>query len=130
MSETQAGLVQRDLAFAADLVGDLFPGGGDVVGAVLGRELAGVDLGQFVLGDRVVLEDTGDAGLDCRVGVVVAVGLGGKVVLDERLVIAGLDPFRDVEVRVPAFQLREDPPKDLLSCKINYRFTLNFSAKK
>ena len=69
-------LVELDLLVAADLVGQLLPGGGDVVGALLGVVLAGEDLGELVFGHAVVLEDARDARLDRRVRVVVGVGLG------------------------------------------------------
>ena len=75
----ERGLVELDLVFAADLVGQLLPGRGDVVGAFLGRLLAGEDLGQLVLGDAVVLEDAGDARLDRRVRMVVGVELRVQV---------------------------------------------------
>src|SRR5690349_6894897 len=58
----ERGLVELDLAFASDLVGDLLPGGGDGVGGFLRRLVLAVDaLDQLVLGNRVVLEDAGDA---------------------------------------------------------------------
>ena len=100
-ADAEARLVEGDLLVAADLVGDLLPGGGDGVGAFLGRGvLAGVDLGELVLGDRVVLEDAGDAGLDRGVRVVVAVEVRAEVVLDVGAVVAGGLPLVVVEMRV------------------------------
>src|SRR6266699_625837 len=64
-------LVERDLLLATDLVGQLFPRRGDVVGAGLRIVLAGEDLGQFVLSDAVVLENARNARLDGTVRVII-----------------------------------------------------------
>src|SRR3954452_9489787 len=72
----ERGLVELDLVVAADLVGDLLPGGCDGVGALLRIRLAGEDLGQLVLGDGVVLEDAGDARLDRGIFMVIRVAVG------------------------------------------------------
>jgi hypothetical protein len=61
-------VVERDLLLATDLVGQLFPRGGDVVGAGLRIVLTGEDLGEFVLRYTVVLENTGNARLDRTIG--------------------------------------------------------------
>ena len=61
--QTKRRLVELDLLVAADLVGDLLPGGGNGISGFLSRPvLTRKALGQFVLGDRIVLEDTGDTG--------------------------------------------------------------------
>src|SRR5258707_13481451 len=64
-------LVERDLLVATDLVGQLFPGRGDVVGAGLRAGLAGEDLGQLVFRDAVVLEYSGNARVNRAVLVII-----------------------------------------------------------
>ena len=122
-SHAQRGLVERDLAVAADLVGDLFPGGGDGIGGFLGRfVLPCVALGQFVLGDRVVLEDAGDTGFDGGVGVVVAVRVRAEVVFDKGAVVACGFPFVILEVRVPvgleARRIGGGPQRQILAAQV------------
>src|SRR5687768_9221700 len=88
-SHSKRGLVELYLALPPDLVGDFFPGGGDGVSRLLSRLVLAVDtFHQFVLGDRIVLEDAGDARLDCGVGVIVAVEVRAQIVLDESAVVA------------------------------------------
>ena len=73
LSHPQTCLIQRNLAVAADLVGDLFPGRRNRIGGFLRRFVgAGIALGQFILGNRVLLEDARNARLDRRIGVVMA----------------------------------------------------------
>src|SRR3954451_19415814 len=96
----ERGLVELDLVVTADLVGQFLPGGCDGVGAFLGLHLAGESVGQNVLGGAVVLEDAGDTRLDRRVRMVVTVGFRLEVRGDERLVVAGRHPFRNVEMRI------------------------------
>src|SRR5688500_12059128 len=86
-SQPQRGLVELDLAFSTDLVGDLLPASRDVIGDLLGGRSASEAPDQLVLGTRVVLEDARDARLVGGVRVVVAVGVGREVVVDVFLVI-------------------------------------------
>src|SRR5215475_5087733 len=71
----ERGLVERDLLLAAELVGQLFPRGCDVVGAGLRVGLTGEDLGQFVFRDAVILEDAGNARLDRTIRMIVGAEL-------------------------------------------------------
>src|SRR5881392_2112268 len=68
-------LVERDLLLATDLVGQLFPRRGDVVGAGLRIVLAGEDLGELVLRYTVVLENARNARLDRTIGVIIGAEL-------------------------------------------------------
>src|SRR4029079_2801647 len=61
----QRSLVELDLLIATDLVGELLPGRGDGIGTLLGAGLPGIDLGEFVLGYAVILEDARNARLNC-----------------------------------------------------------------
>src|SRR5688500_10384994 len=94
-------LVELDLLVAADLVGELLPSRRGIVGAGLRVILAGEGLLQLVLGDAIIFEDAGDARLDGRVRMVVAVLVGVQVRGDIGLVVSGLDPLRDIEMAVP-----------------------------
>src|SRR5712675_1563606 len=71
----ERGLVERDLLLATDLVGQLLPRRGDVVGAGLRIVLAGEDLGELVLRYTVVLENARNARLDRTIGVIIGAEL-------------------------------------------------------
>src|SRR5690606_4791415 len=86
-SKPQRGLVELDLVFAADLVGQLFPGGGDAVATFLRRALAGEGLVQLVFRDGIILEDARNAWLDGGIRVVVGVLFRIQVRRDEGLVV-------------------------------------------
>ena len=82
------------------MVGNLLPGRGDCVGCFLSRAvLAGITLGQFILCNRVVLEDARDAGLDCCVRMVVTVCVRAEIVFDISPVVASRFPLVELEVR-------------------------------
>src|SRR6266404_1371152 len=89
-------LVERDLLLATDLVGQLFPRRGDVVGAGLRIVSAGEDLGELVLRYTVVLENARKARLDRTVGVIIGAELRVQIGRDVLLVITRGHPFFDV----------------------------------
>src|SRR6476620_4016022 len=78
-------LVELDLVVASDAVGDLLPGGGNVVGAVLRGFIARIGFRQLIFSGAVILEDARNARLDHGVGMVVGISLrleiGSRVVL-------------------------------------------------
>src|SRR5215212_6607414 len=69
-SEAERSAIELHLAVAADLISDLLPGCGDRIRTLLHLHLPGENLGEFVLGDAVILEDARDARLDRRVLVI------------------------------------------------------------
>jgi hypothetical protein len=77
--KSERGLVERDLALTADLVGDTLPLRRNTVGAGLRLGPAGEDLRQLVFGHAVILEDAGNARLDGRVRVVVGIAFRFEV---------------------------------------------------
>src|SRR3984893_16927500 len=91
-------LVECDLFLATDLVGQLFPRRGDVVGAGLRVVLAGEDFGQLVFRDTVLLENAGNARLNRTVRVIVGAELRVQIRRDVVLVVARHHPFVDIRV--------------------------------
>src|SRR5215831_20319137 len=97
-SGAERRLVQRNLLFATELIGQLLPRRGDVVGAGLRVVLAGEHFCQLVLRDAVVLEDARNARLDRPVWVIVGAELRVEIGGDVLTVIARVHPFVDLEM--------------------------------
>src|SRR5438132_14115338 len=97
----ERGLVERNLLLATDLVGQLFPRRGDVVGPGLRTILAGEDLGQLVFRDTVILEDAGNAGLDRTVRVIIGAELRVQVRRNVILIVARCAPLVDLGMACP-----------------------------
>ena len=68
LSQTHRNPIVFDLVFPAELVGQLFPGGGDVVGALLRRLLASERLLQFILGNAIIWKMPGMRGSIAELG--------------------------------------------------------------
>src|SRR5256886_2388920 len=129
-------LVERDLFLATDLVGQLFPRRGDVVGAGLRVVLAGEDLGQLVFRYAVVLENAGNARLDRTVWVTIGAELRVQIRRDVLLVVACRHPFVDVGMTCPvnlaAGRIHHGPEREILAtdmrCGTPRRLVLAFVA--
>jgi len=65
--ETERSLVELDLVLAADLVGDLLPRRRDRIGPAC-RATAGIDLGELIFRDTVVLKMPGMRGSIAALG--------------------------------------------------------------
>ncbi len=99
--DAERRLVERNLLLATELVSQLFPCGGDIVGTRLRVVLAGEDFRKFVLCDAVVLEDAGNARLDRPVRVILGAELRVQVGCDVLPVVTGSHPFIDLEMAGP-----------------------------
>src|SRR6476661_3637756 len=91
-------LVEHDLVVASDAVGDLLPGGGNVVGTVLRGFIARIGFRQLIFSGAVVLEDTRDARLDHGVGMVVGISLRFEIRGRVVLLVPGCHPVFNVEM--------------------------------
>src|SRR4029077_14541389 len=96
----ERSLVELDLLRPAELVGQLLPGCGDIVGAGLGIGLAGEGLRELVLAEAVVLEDARNARLGRALRVIVGIELRVQIIGDEGPVIARGHPLVDIVLAV------------------------------
>src|SRR5229473_4388138 len=125
LRHAERSLVERDLLLPTDLVGQVFPRRGDVVGAGLRVVPACEDLGQLVLRDAVVLENAGNARLDRTVRMIIGAELRVQVRRDVFFVVARRHPFVDVgmagPVNLEAGRIHYGPEREILAADMRGR---------